>query len=277
MNKIIKMLSKKQLEKLSKAELIDYAINIGDIKVTIEEIEKKVSERFDHLEVEIDEKIEAKLSEFKREAKSRFEKVESELAICKNANQLLKTAVDTKNKESSKGIVNLERLAYSTAEYVNYETIEISKIPLTIPANEIETVALKIINRLQPEGEENLIAPEHVHACHRRQGKFTKEKVICKLVWRGDAQQILKRRSLFKDIDPTSIDERLTYPIFINEFLSPYYSKLRYVCKKLWTAKLIYNFWVSGHKHDNYMIIGHVEDLKDLFPDIDISQYLNDM
>ena len=64
------MLSKKQLEKLSRTELNDYAINIGDIKVTIEEIEKKVLERFVHLEVGIDEQIEAKLSEFKQEAKS---------------------------------------------------------------------------------------------------------------------------------------------------------------------------------------------------------------
>ena len=49
-------------------------------------------------------------------------------------------------------------------------------------------------------------------------------------------------------MDLKIIDERLTKPVYINEHLSPYYSKLRYACKLLKNQKLINDFWVSGHK-----------------------------
>ena len=120
----------------------------------------------------------------KQSAQKDIDRLEGELAVAKNANNLLRDEFDKASSVTSSRLTTLEREAYRTAEYINYESVEISKIPLTIPDNEIPEVTLNIINALGSRGDEELTLDD-VHAIHRRQGQYTKEKVLVKFVRRG--------------------------------------------------------------------------------------------
>ena len=64
---------------------------------------------------------------------------------------------------------------------------------------------------------------------------------------------------------------------FINESLCPYYKGLWVICKKLWSRKQVHSFFtVNGslkirfEEHGPVNVVTHQQDLKDLFPDVDI-------
>ena len=245
------MLSKQQLEKLSKAEIVSYALNLSDLHVKFDALENSFIERVAAIEKEFSDQ----LNDYKRHNEAVVEELKSQLEISKNTSAVLRDNLSKK-----------ERQGYRSAEYLNYETLEISKIPLTIPDADVQNVTLQIINTLYSDSEEEF-GLDDVHAIHRRQGNFCKEKVLVKFVRRGDAFQTLKRAKKLREIDLKVIDERLVEKVYINEHLSPYYSKLRYICKLLRENKSINDFWVSGHKikikttEDDVKIISHKNDL----------------
>ena len=153
--------------------------------------------------------------------KDRLAKLEENVLEQHNVNLVLKGELSAQNKQ----IEELERSAYRTAEYVNYETLEVSNIPISIPVAEVPQVTLAIINALGETGDEALDLTD-VHAIHRRQGKFTNERVLVKFVRRGDAFFTLQKAKQLRKMDLKTIDKRLTKPVYINEHLSPYYGKL---------------------------------------------------
>ena len=226
----------------------------------MEEFTKSLAERFDANEREFN----GKLDELKRITKERFEALESEISITKTSNRLLAEEVKRGRDISRKCQVKIEREAYRTAEYTQYETLELSQIPLSIPDKEVQQLTLAIFNSLKNENNPYLV-PADLKACHRRQGKYARETVMCKFVRRGHAFDVMATKSGLKDLDLKTIDERLTETVYINEHLSPYYSKLRYMCKKLWQAGMLSKFWVAGHKikaviteGDDVIMITHV-------------------
>jgi hypothetical protein len=271
------MLSHQQLEKLTKADLVNYALNLSDIKEKLTEFEKGVSDRFDSLESEIDEKINSYINSSQMEIK----RLESVILVSTNANTLLCEDLAKKNSEIVGRLTTLEREAFRTAEYVNYETLELSKIPLTIPDEQIPAVVLKIMNSLFSKDDEDFTLDDF-HAIHRRQGKYTKEKILVKFVRRGDAFCSLRNSRKLRKMKMTNIDQRLTQPIYLNEHLSPYYSKLRYACKILHENGHLNEYWVSGHKIKVKQIangrvehIAHKDDLIKSIPSVDISDILH--
>ena len=188
---------------MNKQELVQYALNLQDVKQTLEEMDKKFSTRLECLEGNIGE-----LTEFKISVNEKVTKLESELAVARNANDLLKGELDRRTEEIDGKISSLERVSYRSAEYANYETIEISSIPTDIPDADVPEVVLSIINALDDSADPFEL--QDVHAIHRRQGSFTKEKVLAKFIRRGDAFFTLKNAKKLKRIDLTSIDQRLT-------------------------------------------------------------------
>ena len=222
------VLTRDQLSKLSQEELLNYSVKVGDIEAKLDEMEARFLEKFYILKTE----FENKFIDLKQHSTERFEKLEGELAIVKNANHLLKEECEKHNAATYSRFVDIERATHSTAQYSQYETLELSIIPRSIPDNEVQTIVKKIVNAIKPDGATD-ISDGHIQACHRRQGKYTKEKVLLKLVNRPDVYAILQRRSKLKDIALSDIDERLNSPIYINEHLTRYYANLRYMCKKL--------------------------------------------
>ena len=275
------LLSHTQIKELKKPELLQYALSVTDIQTKLEEIVgtkleefvKNLSERFEANEREFNEKLDI----FKQNTKTRFEKLEGEILVVKNANRLLAAEVEKDRVSTQKQQVEIEREAFRTAEYTQYETLEFSKIPLTIPDDEVQDVILKIVNSLHGNDCADIVSDD-LQACHRRQGKYTKESVLCKFVWRPHAFGVLSRKKGLKDLVLQEIDSRLTSAVYINENLSPYYGKLRYMCKRLWEAKLLSKFWVSGHKvkaiiseGSDIKIITHAADFAEIYSGRDLS------
>ena len=66
----------------------------------------------------------------------------------------------------------------------------------------------------------------------------------------------------------------ITTPVYINDSLCFYYKKLWSKCKKLWTNKFIFGYWVSNgsikiriSERSPVKVISHIVDLEKLFPD----------
>ena len=259
---------------MDKIDLVEYCLQVGDIgaklDAKLEELESRFVKKFEILKDE----FHTKLAEVKTHEKERFEKVEGELAIAKKSNQLLREEFDNRSAATMHKLVDIERTAERSSQYSQYETLEISGVPASIPDSEVQATVLKIVNMLLPEA----IGNSDIQACHRRGGKFARGRILLKLVYRPLVHSILKGRLKLKDASLTDIDERLTSTIYINEHLTPYYANLRYMCKKLWDLKIISNFLVSGFKVkmqrtvvDRVHIITHTEDFKELLPTADLS------
>ena len=231
--------TRSQIEKMEHEELVEYAILASDIQSKLEEVVDKklkklgadIAARFESNELEFDEK----LNEFKSAANSRFEKLEGDLAVTKRANVLLRQEVEYNNDIEKKVRIENERSMYRADEYTQKESLEFSKIPLSIPDDELQDVIMDIISNMVDANSSDddrdflKLADQDVHACHRRQGKYAKENVIVKFVWRGHTQGILNCSKKLKDKDLTQIHKDVTRPVYVNEFLCPYYRKLRYV------------------------------------------------
>ena len=64
----------------------------------------------------------------------------------------------------------------------------------------------------------------------------------------------------------------ITTPVYINDSLCFYYKKLWSKCKKLWSNKFVFSYWVSNvkiriSKHSTVKAISHIVDLEKLFSD----------
>ena len=77
---------------------------------------------------------------------------------------------------------------------------------------------------------------------------------------------------------------RLTAPVYINESLTWYYSKLRYIAKQLCQKNLLAKTWVSGHKvkvvrnaDDRPSIIQHEHDFIPIVGAQALGDILSDM
>ena len=98
------------------------------------------------------------------------------------------------------------------------------------------------------------------------------KKEALKLSRRKDLDEVCGVRHKLKttDLKPLGITEL----VYINDSLCFYYKKLWFKCKKLWTYKSIFGYWVSNDsikvrvfEHSPVKIISHIVHLEKLFPD----------
>ena len=199
------MLSDLELDKLSKADMVKYVKNLTSFHEKFDDLKDNLRSQIETMERDLSNKLE----NLEKQLMTRIMHLESQLSIAQNTSDLLREDL-TKVKETvNQRISVVERQAYRSAEYDNYETLELSKIPLVIPEGEIANVTLKIINSLNEPSDDD-IQLDDVHAIHRRQGQYTREKVLVKFVRRGDAFTTMKRAKKLKNIDLKAVDERLT-------------------------------------------------------------------
>ena len=198
------------------------------------------------------DKISKELPEFRKS----YGKLESELATIKVVNELFKNQ-----------IVTLERQCWSNAQYSKRETLEISGIPENIDDGELEGKVLTVLSKLDVN-----IDPANVEACHWLKSNNKGKKAILKLSRRKDSDEIRRVRSKLKTTDLKPIG--VTTPVYINDSLCFYYKRLWSKCKKLWTNKFIFGYWVSNGSIKIRMserfpvkVISHIVDLEKLFPD----------
>ena len=196
-----------------------------------------------------------KISKELPELRKSYDKLESELATTKVVNEQFKNQ-----------IVKLERRCWSNAQYSKRETLEISGIPENIDDAELEGKVLTVLSKLDVN-----IDPANVEACHWLMSSNKGKKAIPELSRRNDSDEIHRIRSKLKTTD---LKSKGMTTMYINDSLNFYYKKLWSKCKKLWTNKFIFGYWVSNGSVKIRMserfpveVISHIVDLEKLFPD----------
>ena len=117
-----------------------------------------------------------------------------------------------------------------------------------------------------------------IQACHRLKDN---DRVIAKFGTRKDSLQVLRVKKDLESLDPTELDFPESTRILINEGLCAYCRGLWNKCKKLKGMSKLHVFFVSNSKinvkileNDRVKPVTNAADLKKIFPDIDIDNFL---
>ena len=108
--------------------------------------------------------------------------------------------------------------------------------------------------------------------CHWLKSNNKGKKTILKISRRKDSDEICRLWSKLKTTDLKSIG--IATPVYINDSLCFCYKKLWSKCRKLWTNKFIFGYWVSNvsveiriSERSPAKIISYIVDLEKLFQD----------
>ena len=155
------------------------------------------------------------------ELKTKFTRMESDLAISRNVNVKL-----------VERLVVTERKCQANEQYSSRECLEISGIPESVSDNALDDKIQGVLRGIDVE-----IDTENIEPCHHLKGKVSKRKVILKLSKRKDGEKIKINKKRLKNIDHKKIGLSSGTRVFINESLCGYYKLLWSKCKKLFLEK----------------------------------------
>ena len=191
-----------------------------------------------------------------KELSSYLKKLEADVAIVKNVNSKL-----------VEQLVQTERQCWENVQYSRREYLELTGIPTSLKDDVLEE---KVCGIFHEHGVE--IGQRDIQACHR----IKNNRTIIKLSNRKDCLQVLRAKKRLKDLDGTTLNLRSDSKIFINKSLCGYYRGLWNKCKRLKGDKKIHQFYTKNGiirlklvENGSLKTITHVNDLKNLFPDID--------
>ena len=184
-------------------------------------------------------------------------------------NSTLKSKISTLEKRVEK----LEMENNQLGQYGRRNNLEISGIPDEIYGSSLEKTSIEILKSINVDVETS-----QIEACHRvgKKEKSTgSKKTIIRIVNRKYCLQALLNRKNLKTVDKSKITGlNANSNLFIGENLTPYNSKLSFMCRILKTAKRISNtFTKNGVVHitktstEHPTKIFHETDLGDLFPE----------
>ena len=120
----------------------------------------------------------------------------------------------------------------------------ITGIPKSVEHDNLEDQCIKILNGIN---EQKINNKRDLEACH--QISVMNNGVVMKFDNWKDANECLKNRFNLKDMNKESVGLPMHTKLFIDEQLSPYISKLAYMCRCLKRSNLI-----SKHKLQNGII-----------------------
>ena len=191
-----------------------------------------------------------------KELSSYLKKLEADVAIVKNVNSKL-----------VEQLVQTERQCWENVQYSRREYLELTGIPTSLKDDVLEE---KVCGIFHEHGVE--IGQRDIQACHR----IKNNRTIIKLSNRKDCLQVLRAKKRLKDLDGTTLNLRSDSKIFINKSLCGCYRGLWNKCKRLKGDKKIHQFYTKNGiirlklvENGSLKTITHVNDLKNLFPDID--------
>ena len=164
------------------------------------------------------------------ELKTKFTKMESDLAICRNINVKLVEC-----------LVVAERNCWAIEQYLRRECLQISGFPESVSDNALEDKIQGVLCGIDVK-----VDTENIVSCHHLEGKGSKGKVILKLSKRKDAEKIKLNKKKLKNIDHKKNGLSSGMKVFTNESLCCYYKLLWSKCKKLFLEKKITLFWVTN-------------------------------
>ena len=189
-----------------------------------------------------------------------FQKLESNVSVIKNVNNIL-----------SKQMSSFERQCWKNAQYSRHECVEVVGLPLSVEDKELEPTFCRMLQHIGVD-----IMEERFEACHLLSKQS--DRTIFKFQRRKDCEHAIRKKSELRKLKLSELDLPKGTKPYINESLCPYYRSLQNQCKKLWNKQGIFSFFtVNGsikiklRKNGYYNIITHIDDLKDFFPDKDFT------
>ena len=190
-----------------------------------------------------------------KELSSYLKKLEVDVAIVKNV-----------NSELVEQLVQNERLCWENAQYSRRSRLELIGIPTSLKDDVLEEKVCGIFHELGIEtGQRDIQAYHQI------------KKTIIKLSNRKDCLQVQRAEKRLKDLDGTTLNLPIDSKIFINDSVCGYCRGLWNICKRLNGDKRIHQFYTNNGiirlklvKNGSVQTVTHVNDLKDLFPDMDI-------
>ena len=147
------VLTRSQLENLSKDELIDEVLSLENFKNGINAKFSELNDRFNDFQ-------------------AKYEMVNSNLSISRRCNELL-----------LERITQLERNNLNNAQYNRKETLEINPVPSDIADDVLEQSVCQALSLTGISVE-----PDDLQACHRMRKK---DQVIIKFKWRKQKHRVL--------------------------------------------------------------------------------------
>ena len=202
------------------------------------------------------------LTEEMKNLNENFKKLESDVAVVKNVNNIL-----------CKQIVSVERQCWKNAQYSRRECVEVVGLPSSIADDQLENTICRVLQHIGAN-----ITNEKIESCHRLNKNA--DRTIVKFLRRKDCEQVMRVKSELKKLKPADLDLSVGTKLYINESLCPYYRGLWNQCKKLWNRRKLFSFFtVNGsvrvklQENGSYNIITHIDDLKEIFPEEDFTMF----
>ena len=158
---------------------------------------------------------------------NRVVKLESEVSLLKNANNLLL-------KDKSR----IERKVLQDNQYHRLENIEISGIPKNVIDYELIDTVIGIATDMEIE-----LVPADISACHRLgKGDKSRGDVIVRFVNRQAADSMFANAKKLKGMDLSDLLGPNHPAVFVNSNLSPELKSMRWKAKKMKEAGLLARF-----------------------------------
>ena len=206
------LLDEEALNKLNKSDLVKYALKVSNLTDLINSLSSKIDSLND-----------------------RITKTESEVAICKNANALLKEHIDFVESRMKR----LERLEYQNGQYLRNRQVEIKKFPADV---DDATLKEKVCEVLSLTG--SVIVPDDIDKCHRMSNNAN---VIIEFKQREKRDHMLRNRKNLK-LKTQELTDLECLEIMILESLSPIYATLDFVCRRLKKDQHLSDTWFFNGK-----------------------------
>ena len=196
------------------------------------------------------------LTEEMKNLNENFKKLESDVAVVKNINNIL-----------CKQMVSVERRCGKNAQYCRRECVEVVKLPSPIGDDQLENAVCSVLRYIGAN-----ITAEQIESCHRL--KKNTDTTIARFLRRKGCDQVMRVKSKLKKMNSADLDLPVGTKIYINKSLCPYCRGLWNQCKKLWNICKLFSFFtlngsacVKLQENGSYNIITHINDLKEIFPD----------
>ena len=189
----------------------------------------------------------------------------------KRLNEKIKN-VETVNHILSEKVNAIEINTAKIDQYDRRNNIELHGVPSDVTDDKLELKVIEICNSIEAD-----IEPIGIEACHRF-GRNDPKKVIVRCVNRKDVEKIKEKKRKLRQVDMSKIGFENTTKIYIQDNLSPYFSKLAWKCRKLKKASKINDWWFKNEliflrrtENEAPKKISHNDDIDNLYPDFDYS------
>ena len=219
---------------------------------------KKSKDKIINLALDYHSKFDSTLSGISNELsdlKKDWEKLGSDLSVARQVNSVLRERV-----------TSLECQSWSNSQYSRRECLELTGIPETNDNNALESIVLKVFEKLEVN-----VDPSNAEDCHWISSKNGPKRMIVKVSKCKGASKIRSSKGKLKDMDLTSFG--INNPVYINDSACTYYKMLWKKCKSLPMNKLIHSFWVTNGfirlrtaENGRTNLITHLSNLEELFP-----------